>query len=212
MKDTNILPVWWEKTVEYKFIAELTLASRLAFAAPLSGRQERTGGDLILGMADKFILIEYKRTRAELINEHSIFYNFDEARSYFQDPEHHLAIYGYLCHENKLNLEAVSYFSTTTLPTTSIVDVVDLGVPYELFMSYLRELSAFKRPYGETGGGTGGFHATSEAMSAVIGISNSGLVVGSQTLSEFAPDLFLQVDQILDYDDGLDSTPGPGMR
>lgn len=210
------LPIWWEKTVEYKFIAELALANKLAFAAPLSGRHERTAGDTIIGHADKFILIEYKRTEDDIQSEQEIFLNYKEALKIFKDTEHHLIVYGYLSAKNTFELAANYYFACEYAPTNHITEIVNLGVEFDHFMRYLETLSAHKIPYGGSSGGTGGFHASMNAMCAVLGISESGTVISSHTLSEFAPHLFPQLENGLSdgYDeDDLDFTPsrGPGL-
>ena len=204
------LPIWWEKTVEYKFIAELALANRLAFAAPLSGRPERTAGDAIIGLADKFILIEYKRSESDIQSEKELFLNFKEAQETFKGTEHHLIVYGYLSTESTFELAATLYFACEYKPTNHITEIVDLGVSFEHFMCYLEALSAHKIPYGGSSGGTGGFHASMNEMCSVLGVSNSGSVVSSQTLYEFAPLLFPQLDNSLSggYDeDEPDFTP-----
>lgn len=210
------LPIWWEKTVEYKFVAELALANRLAFAAPLSGKQERTAGDTTIGHADKFILIEYKRTKNHIHSEHEIFHNFEEARELFKDAEHHLVVYGFLSQDKKLELAAKNYFSNRNTQAAQITDIVDLGVSLEHFIAYLKALCAFKIPYGGSSGGSGGLHASMDDMCAVMGVSLSGAVVSSYTLAEFSlefcPDLQISLDEEYAEDD-LDFTPssGPGL-
>lgn len=52
--------IWWEKTVEYAFIAW----SKLQFnAAPLNGNQEQAGDTLFLDKNNQIFLIEFKRQK-----------------------------------------------------------------------------------------------------------------------------------------------------
>jgi hypothetical protein len=61
-------PIWWEKTVEYKFVLDAACNSKLSFAAPLSGVQERAG-DGVFAADSKIILVEFKRSFNELDTE-----------------------------------------------------------------------------------------------------------------------------------------------
>ena len=52
--------IWWEKTVEYAFIAW----SKLQFnATPLNGNQEQAGDTLFSDKNNQFFLIEFKRVK-----------------------------------------------------------------------------------------------------------------------------------------------------
>jgi hypothetical protein len=67
--------VWWEKTVEYKFV--LDCLPPVAAIAPLSGKEEAAFGDAVLRHGETYLLIEFKRRRANAISEHE---KFDRAR------------------------------------------------------------------------------------------------------------------------------------
>lgn len=189
MEEEGLNPTWWEKTVEYKFVAQLALANKLEFAAPLSGRHERTGGDAVIAYAEYFTLIEYKRDVYEIESERKIFYNYEEARVYFGETDHHLIICGHP-HENRMTLVALPYFSTSRKCTTEVVELIGHGIPYSSFLAYLEELSFFKEPDGRGGGKGGAQHVSLDAMSTVLGVSASGTVVSTCALYEFAPQLF----------------------
>ena len=59
--------IWWEKTVEYKFIVDAHKERSLDFAAPLSGIQEMAG-DGVFSADAKLILVEFKRDFNSLKN------------------------------------------------------------------------------------------------------------------------------------------------
>ena len=77
-------PVWFEKTVEYAYVARLVLSQKMGFAAPLAGVHERYAGDAVFGVAEKFVLIEFKRTREFLPSEISLFLDYNKAKKSFQ--------------------------------------------------------------------------------------------------------------------------------
>lgn len=72
-------PIWWEKTVEYKFV--LHFLPEAAAVAPLGGRLvEPAEGDLRLMLDGKFALIEFKKDVQSI---------GDEARKYTNGPARH---------------------------------------------------------------------------------------------------------------------------
>jgi len=61
------IKVWWEKTVEYKFV--LAAMPKLAEAFPLDGNEEKHWIDLLLREGEQFRLIEFKRSNVEIAKE-----------------------------------------------------------------------------------------------------------------------------------------------
>lgn len=64
-------PQWWEKSVEYLFIARAITESWMSIVSPLAGLQEKALGDAILkNNESKFFLIEFKRTSKSWTDEY----------------------------------------------------------------------------------------------------------------------------------------------
>jgi hypothetical protein len=61
------MPLWFEKTVEYRFV--LDILDREAVASPLDGHAETWWGDLIDSRNAEFRLIEFKRTESAINTE-----------------------------------------------------------------------------------------------------------------------------------------------
>jgi hypothetical protein len=63
-------PVWWEKSVEYKFIADAVAGGWFKLLAPFGVSIEKYVGDAALLQAGRLYLIEYKRTKKSISAEH----------------------------------------------------------------------------------------------------------------------------------------------
>lgn len=180
-------PVWFEKTVEYAYVAKLVLSEKMGFAAPLAGVHERYAGDAVFGKAEKFVLIEFKRSYDQLPTEKSLFINYNKAKEKLEGYRHHYFIYGAIENE-MLDLRATLYFDTNEEKFYyDAIEILDVGVTKEEFNQYLELLAAHKKPDGRTGSGGG---MTLETFSTVLGVSQAGAVVGTQALHEYAPNLF----------------------
>lgn len=180
-------PVWFEKTVEYAYVARLVLSRKMGFAAPLAGVHERYAGDAVFGVAEKFILIEFKRTREFLPSEISLFLDYEKAKKDLSSYTHHYFIYGVL-EEGALQLRAEHYFDTNEEKFYyNPIDILACGIPKQEFDTYIKLLAAHKVPDGRAGSAGG---MTPETFSTVLGVSQKGDVVETHALHEYAPDLF----------------------
>jgi len=127
--------IWWEKTVEYKYI--LRYADMATFALPFDGNHEKLG-DAIIGSDDKWTLIEFKRSVAQLDSEKAKFANYDSAKVKLKDRDScHFLIYGEQV-AGELELKAKRYFSRIAV---SINDTKGThAMDYVEFTKYLKEL------------------------------------------------------------------------
>lgn len=179
--------VWWEKTVEYRFVAEVAARGLCDFAAPLAGRHERKAGDAIFGEDCRLVLVEFKRELSQVPTEKALFANYGEAKEALSEYTHHFIVFAELGGSEHLQLElwAQRYF----VPKQYLegLDILQHGVSEDIFYAYLEELASHKEADGRA---QGGGHVTAEAMSAVIGVSANGHMVGSISLHEYAPELF----------------------
>lgn len=90
---------WWEKTVEYNFVVNACTYG-LNILAPLDGKVE-SAGDVIVGVPDKFFIIEFKRERDNFNTEFNKFQKgqigYQEAKNELyseEKPTSHYLIYG----------------------------------------------------------------------------------------------------------------------
>ena len=92
--------IWWEKTVEYAFIAW----SKLQFnAAPLDGSQEQAGDTLFSDENNRFFLIEFKRKKDTRCIQQELdkFINSNDAKQRIRNNQNntcHFVVYGDTCH------------------------------------------------------------------------------------------------------------------
>lgn len=94
--------IWWEKTVEYAFIAW----SKLQFnAAPLDGSQEQAGDTLFSDENNRFFLIEFKRKKDTRCIQQELdkFIDSNEAKQRIRNNQNnicHFVVYGDIYHIN----------------------------------------------------------------------------------------------------------------
>ncbi len=178
--------VWWEKTVEYKFILDAEREVGLRFAAPLSGVQERAG-DGVFSSDSKIVLIEFKRSESELDSEHDKFVNYENAVKALRSKDgHHFLVYGSCeTNEEELRLHACNYFSRNV--ASSALGALNYGLEPSAFKEYLVKLVALKKTDGRSSG-----TVAPESVASAIGVSANG--ISAISLSEYyriaAPHLY----------------------
>lgn len=162
--------IWWEKTVEYKFVLDADRERGLKFAAPLSGVHERAG-DGVFSSNSKIVLVEFKRSKYELDTEYDKFTNYENAVAALAARDsHHFLIYGGLENDkNEFRLYARTYFSKKD--AQSALAVLNHGLEPLKFNEYLADLVAFKKADGRSSG-----TVTSASVASAIGISQEGEV------------------------------------
>ncbi|MBP6082143.1 MAG: hypothetical protein KA732_12800 [Providencia sp.] len=126
---------WWEKTVEYNFVVNASTYG-LNILAPLDGKVE-SAGDVIVGVPDKFFIIEFKREKNDIPTEFDKFQKgetgYEKAKKELDSVKKstsHYLIYGEYevitkedneegknKHENKLILNFVDYFDFNNIIT-----------------------------------------------------------------------------------------------
>jgi len=174
----NTEPVWWEKTIEYKFVLDAAKVG-LQFAAPLSGVQERAG-DGVFSADSTIILVEFKRSHSELDTEHDKFTQYETAaKSLCGRDGHHFLVYGSTfageC-SAVLRLHACNYFSRTD--ATPALGALKCGLEPVAFKKYLTELLALKKVDGRSTG-----TVAPEAVASAFGVSSRG--ASTISLSEY---------------------------
>lgn len=169
--------IWWEKTVEYKFILDAEREVGLRFAAPLSGVQERAG-DGVFSSDSRVVLVEFKRSEDELDTEHEKFVDYESAvKALGAKDGHHFLVYGSLeANENELRLHACRYFSRNVV--VGALGVLKCGLDPSAFKEYLAELVALKKVDGRSSG-----TVAPESVASAIGVSQKG--VSAISLSEY---------------------------
>jgi len=182
--------IWWEKTVEYKFVMLLSKSNKL-FLAPLDGNHERAG-DTILSSHNRWVLIEFKKDKSSIQDEKTKFLKYEAAKSELGliDGHHHL-IYGQLTNNNpqELALCGETYFSKQAL--RSLDEILSSGTGINEFSNYIKQFTKYKKsPRGGSGGGL-----AINDYSLVAGINNDNKVVECFNLAEFQRSLGLELRQ-----------------
>lgn len=170
---------WWEKTVEYLFVARLAATGRLLF--PLAGDEERAG-DAVFSSNHRWLLIEFKRDANSLENERRKFLQYDAAKAELQGQDaHHVLIFGVDGKQptQQLQLVAQTYFSRRH--PASLEEILNAGIEFEAFMRYVERFTEFKKKGGRTSAGG----VTPEQLGLVAGINADGKVVDCLSMREF---------------------------
>jgi hypothetical protein len=172
--------MWWEKTVEYRFVLEADRERGLSFAAPLSGVEERASGDGIFSADSKLILVEFKRSARELDSDICKFSDYEGAEDALAAIDgHHFLVYGAIGKSegsNQLDLRACTYFSR--VDAGEAISILDEGVDPESFNAYLAKLVSYKAADGRSEGSV-----SPESVSCVTGVSSKG--ASSISLAEY---------------------------
>jgi len=178
--------LWWEKTVEYAFVLAASDAG-IAFHAPLDGNHERAGDNIFLTM-DKYLLIEFKRSRAEIGSEKKKFDQLDAATKQNLSvlaSDAHFFVYGEESADAGttracLDLVAHAYFGNALAEPA--LQILQRGKARTKFEAYLTAFTEAKKGGGEGGGGL-----TLDDFSMVVGIAQTGAGqrAAMLTLSEF---------------------------
>ncbi|CNE47401.1 hypothetical protein [Yersinia bercovieri] len=169
--------IWWEKTVEYYFVAKYL--SKTAAIAPLDGNHEKAG-DNIFAQGNKWVLIEFKRSKADLDSEKEKFINYDQAKNTLSAfDSHHFLIYGGLLNPGQFELWAQTYFSGRT--GIVLDEILNNGKGIRAFILYVKAFIAFKK--GGNPGGSGGLGLTDYAQVACI--NKDGEICACMSLTDF---------------------------
>lgn len=180
---------WWEKTVEYDFVIRLAFDGRLDFAAPIAGRHERSSGDGIFGKDNKLVLVEFKKDYSDIETEKTIFNDYEAAAAALNIYDHHWIVYGALTEDGELGLANQKYFESEEY-FLDITDILTTGVNHSTFMDYLAQLQSFRIPDARGSGGRGhATHVSAESMLTVMGVSNTGKLIGSMSLEQYRQEL-----------------------
>lgn len=168
--------MYWEKTVEYGFLLNLSRDGRIDQASPLSGCEESGAGDAIFGMDARLILIEFKRRKSDARSEPGKYLDFEKALEKLQGQDkHHLLVYG--GDASPLCICQQTYFSGTAVSTK---DFDQHCVSTDVFVPYLELLLAFRKQDGRSEGAM-----TWEAYGAVLGINLKGELVSACSLGTY---------------------------
>lgn len=174
--------IWWEKSVEYAFIAQMVARDAFVWAAPLGGNTETALSDTILNWNGNVLLLEFKRDSGSFDSEHEKYvFNKKDSTSQgrkicFEDAKKQLEvmdgasahglIYGELV-DKQLMLRAVHYWDVAQF-AVSALDWCDAhGVKTEVLDAYCERLVGMR--HSETKGG----RASGSSGSFVLGVGKN---------------------------------------
>lgn len=158
--------VWFEKTVEYKFVFDHVCD--LKDASPLDGSAEILGDLISTTDTNKYVLIEFKKHEKDIESEKQKFSDFAKAEEKIKAGTHHLLIFGKLV-DGELQLEALTYFGHKSV---DLVEWQSFGVSQTVFKTYLATLLGVKKTYRYRNQSSGG--ASSGSSRLVICKSEDG--------------------------------------
>ncbi|MEX8499754.1 hypothetical protein [Leptothrix ochracea] len=174
--------IWWEKTVEYQFVLQADRECGLTLALPLSGVQELFS-DGVFAKSASLVLIEFKRSAAELDSEKNKFDCYAEAeKDLLGHDGHHFLVYG---REYKplpdpsLVLTACTYFGREEISGVP-KKLLEAGISPECFNKYLTKFAGFKKSDGRSTGKIG-----PESLATVVGISLNTKQCQAISLTEY---------------------------
>ncbi|CFQ34262.1 hypothetical protein [Yersinia aleksiciae] len=117
--------------------------SKTAAIAPLDGNHEKAG-DNIFTQGSKWVLIEFKRSKADLESEKAKFINYDQAKDALSAfDSHYFLIYGGLLNPGQFGLWAQTYFSGRK--GICLDEVLNNAKGIKDFILYVIALSHLKR-------------------------------------------------------------------
>jgi len=171
-------PIWWEKTVEYKFVLDYSLEMGDFFVTPLDGNLE-AAGDTIFAAENKWILIEFKRNHDSLKSEESKFTDYQKAyEALFIDDAHHFLIYGKLELDKTLTLECTNYFRQ--INAIQLNELFKDAAETKEFFDYIDKLNKYKKQTHKSTNNS----SASNSYTNVIGINKEGKLIATGTIQD----------------------------
>lgn len=205
-ENENVLK-WWEKSVEYKFIADAVSKSALDLMWPLDGREERVG-DAVFSNDAKYLIVEFKDEFSSFASEYRKYrtkndsvdgeQKFQEAKVWLGAQNHHLLVCG-VAVSDKLELKVYKYFDCDASPPPAALDLSKAlrdGIDIKSFIKYAENISLVKYGTpegsgdvneGDSGGGKSSKGPTS-SRSKIIGIKGNSLAI-----YDYSDELILQL-------------------
>ncbi|ENH6339360.1 hypothetical protein ABWH74_002703 [Burkholderia vietnamiensis] len=152
---TSVGPIWWEKTVEYLYVARQM--AQYTVIAPLAGKQEAAADVMLRGLNARWNLIEFKRSEAEIRSEllkydrtNEIFRTLAAVLGIGKKGVPHFIVYGCCDELGELDLRARHYWGSWT-GVESVADrcvaveaIPESGWVYDEFVKYLKALLSVK--------------------------------------------------------------------
>ncbi len=186
--------MYWEKTVEYKFLWQGISDNNIDLAAPLSGKHERGAGDSVFGFGRKLVLIEFKIDEDSLETEKAKFTDYAAAKKLLQGyDKHHYLVYG-VPDTDTLRLEAKTYFSGHTPREKSFW--VKNGATRDEFDRYLVQLLAFRKRDGRSKG-----KIEISDFSNVMALNLDGAIVNCCTLGTYVAETYPSLAREMDFEE-----------
>lgn len=183
---------WWEKSVEYTFIAKMVEQEMFVFASPFAGHTEAAIGDAVIKWEGDLLLIEFKvdgsipslssehekyTDKKDVISRRNAFNEAMTALSTEPSAKNHLLIFGQQ-DLDQLQVYAVPYWTASADDPVKAIewcrnksnDPKNIIISADEFDDYLHKLSAKRRTKSENGSsGSREF-----CRSSVVGIGKNG--------------------------------------
>jgi hypothetical protein len=180
--------IWWEKTVEYKFVCDYC---EKTFLTPLDGQQEKAG-DTIVSSSKKFILIEFKKSFNNIKDEQKKYPQ--KLSDILSEIKEELNLYPYAFHkliygeinDEEFILKETNYWDCIIQQEKGKLFkkniLIDDGIDFKNFKKYIEKLISLKSSSKTDISGSGSFNSI---YGNVIGINSEGEINQIVSVEEF---------------------------
>ncbi|PWK98577.1 hypothetical protein C7431_103347 [Pantoea allii] len=193
--------VWYEKTVEYKFVFLAKGFWGVDLLSPLAGNPEVTG-DAIVSASNRYYIIEFKRDYESIVSEYKKYKNeaigFKKSLKRMtknQDWQSHYIIYGHYNPKTKIfGIEIDRYFGVFNLDLRAEEDFFLGGMSLPQLNKYVTQLTACKNGFydddGSGGSGVGlAIDDTTEVQVLAIDANNVATITTFEYIKKLQKDL-----------------------
>ncbi|HEM6802516.1 TPA: hypothetical protein U2I18_003073 [Citrobacter koseri] len=174
--------IWFEKTVEYKFVFSAKEHWGIDLLSPLAGDPEVIG-DAIVSSRNRYFIIEFKRNAKSRTSEYEKYKGKKEgfiesvkAMTKNSSWEHHYIIYGSIDSETKdFILKEERYFQYQGISPVPKKPFFEGGMSVSELSEYAQALTACKN--GDADGGGSGGQEPSQVNVLALGQDNIGAII-----------------------------------
>lgn len=184
--------IWFEKTVEYKFVFSAKERWGIDLLSPLAGDPEAIG-DAIVSARNRYFIIEFKRNAKSRTSEYEKYKGKKEgfiesakAMTINRSWEHHYIIYGGIdsVTENFI-LKEERYFQCQGISPVPQNAFFEGGMSVSELSEYAQALTACKN--GDADGGGSGGHEPSQVNVLALSEDNVGAIIPLDYFQKLKP-------------------------
>lgn len=184
--------IWFEKTVEYKFVFLAKGLWGIDLLSPLAGNPEVIG-DAIVSSNNRYFIIEFKRNYESITSEYEKYIGkkkgYDEAAKIMTGKsgwKFHYIIYGGIDSKSKgFILNYKRYFQNKKISSEPQSAFFEGGMSLSELNEYTQALTACKN--GDADGGSSGGHEPSQVNVLALSEDNVGAIIPLDYFQKLKP-------------------------